>query len=96
MTKRRSRKEREKEILQAALIGNREIAMKNALQKVGRALCFTSLILVLGFSIFLLSETRILIDFGILSGAAVATALLGDLFIGPVLLVKFSVFKKKD
>ena len=79
-----------------SLIGNRGIAMENALQRVGRALCFTSLILVLGFSIFLLSETRILIDFGILSGAAVATALLGDLFIGPVLLVKFSVFKKKD
>jgi len=68
--------------------------MKNALQKVGRALCFTSLILVLGFAIFLLSETRILMDYGILSGIAVIMALLGDLFIGPVLLTKLRVFKK--
>ena len=76
------------------ITGNREQSMKNALQKVGRALCFTSLILVLGFAIFLLSETRILMDYGILSGIAVIMALLGDLFIGPVLLTKLRVFKK--
>ena len=76
------------------ITGDREKAMKNALAKVGRALSFTSLILALGFSIFLLSDTRILIDFGILSSTAVITALLGDLFIGPVLLSKLNVFKK--
>lgn len=79
-----------------AVTGDREQAMKRALQKVGRALCFTSLILALGFTIFLISETSILLDYGILSSIAVITALLGDLFIGPVLLTKFKVFKKGE
>jgi predicted RND superfamily exporter protein len=70
------------------------IAMLNALQKVGPALSFTSIILVLGFCVFLLSETSILIDFGILSSIAVVVALLGDLVIGPTLLVRFNVFNK--
>jgi predicted RND superfamily exporter protein len=74
--------------------GERKAAMKQALQKVGPALCFTSVILALGFLIHLLSETRILFDFGILSSLAVIMALLGDLFIGPALLVKFKIFKK--
>ena len=72
----------------------RKAAMRNALHKVGPALCFTSLILVLGYLIFMLSETRILMDFGILSSIAVVTALIGDLFIGPTLLVKFNIFRK--
>ncbi len=76
------------------MTGDRERAMKNALQKVGKALSFTSLILALGFSIFLLSETKILVNFGILSGTAIIIALLGDLFISPVLLSKLNVFKK--
>lgn len=71
----------------------RKASMLQALQKVGPALCFTSIVLVLGFCLFLLSETSILIDFGILSSIAVITALLGDLFVGPTLLVKFNIFK---
>ncbi|UCE20768.1 MAG: MMPL family transporter [Candidatus Aminicenantes bacterium] len=74
--------------------GERKTAMKQALQKVGPALCFTSVILALGFLIHLLSETRILFDFGILASLAVVMALLGDLFIGPTLLVQFRIFKK--
>ena len=72
----------------------RKTAMLNALHKVGPALCFTSLILVLGYIIFLFSETRMLMDFGILSSIAVISALVGDLFIGPTLLVKFNIFRK--
>lgn len=74
--------------------GERRTAMRKALQKVGPALCFTSIILALGFLIFLLSETSILLDFGILASLTVIMALLGDLFVGPILLVKFNVFKK--
>jgi len=68
--------------------GERRTAMRKALQKVGPALCFTSIILALGFLIFLLSETSILLDFGILASIAVVMALLGDLFVGPTLLIK--------
>ncbi len=71
------------------------IAMRTALIKVGRALVFTSLVLATGFLIFIFSQTRILLDFGILSSIAVFTALLGDLFIGPVLLSTFDVMRKK-
>ncbi len=77
-----------------AVLGNREEAMKSSLQKVGRALMATSLVLTLGFSIFLLSDSKILMDFGILSCAAIIMALLGDLFIGPVLLSKLRIFNR--
>jgi predicted RND superfamily exporter protein len=75
--------------------GDIHSAMRTALIKVGRALIFTSMILVAGFLLFISSQTRILLDFGILSSIAVLTALLGDLFIGPVLLLTFDVMRKK-
>jgi len=75
---------------------NREQAMVNAHMSVGSALCYTTIILALGFLIFLLSETRILFHYGLLSCIAVTIALLGDLFIGPVLLVKLKVFKQNS
>lgn len=75
------------------ILGDREKAMKQALRRVGKALVATSVVLTLGFSIFLLSDSKILMDFGILSCAAIAMALLGDLFIGPVLLSRLRIFK---
>ncbi|MDO9548559.1 MAG: hypothetical protein Q7J65_06330 [Candidatus Marinimicrobia bacterium] len=69
--------------------------MRAALTGVGRALIFTSLILTTGFLIFILSETRILMDFGILASIAIFTALLGDLFIGPVSLSSLDVLRKR-
>lgn len=70
-------------------------AMRAALTGVGRALIFASLILMTGFLIFILSDTRILMDFGILAGIAIFTALLGDLFIGPILLSSIDVLRKR-
>ncbi len=70
-------------------------SMRAALVGVGRALIFTSLILTTGFLIFIFSQTSILMDFGILASTAIFTALLGDLFIGPVLLSSFDVLQKK-
>jgi predicted RND superfamily exporter protein len=73
-------------------LGDREKAMRVALRQVGRALVATSVILTLGFSIFLISDSKILVDFGLLSCAAIIMALLGDLFIGPVLLSRLRIF----
>ena len=73
--------------------GDRQLSMINALQKVGRAMCITSITLILGFLIFISSETTILMDFGLLVSIAIITALFGDLFIGSVLLTKLKVFK---
>jgi len=77
-----------------SITGDRTLAMINAHRKVGSAMIFTSLILALGFLIFVLSETRILSNYGLLSCTTVIVALFGDLFLGPVLLVKLPVFKQ--
>ncbi len=76
------------------VLGDRKKAMRAALRKVGKALMATSVVLILGFSIFLISASKILVDFGMLSCAAIFVALLGDLFIGPVLLSRWRVFRK--
>lgn len=73
--------------------GDQTKAMLGSLRKVGKALCFTSVILSLGFAVFLSSDLAILIQFGLLSSVAMITALLGDLFISPVLLSRLSVFR---
>ncbi len=75
--------------------GDRKQAMINAHAKVGSALCYTSLILTAGFLIHTFSKTRILINYGVLSAVAVIVALIGDLFLGPVLLMRLRVFDKK-
>ncbi len=70
-------------------------AMMAALTRVGKPLCFTTLILVAGFGIFLAAESGIMTSYGILSGTAVIMALLGDLFLGPVLLSRLRVFRRR-
>jgi predicted RND superfamily exporter protein len=76
-------------------LGDRQEAMRSALLHVGRALCFTTLILVAGFAVFLTASLGIMVSYGILSGTAVLAALLGDLFVGPVLLSRVRVFEPK-
>jgi len=73
--------------------GDRPQAAEAAVEGVGSALCFASAALILGFGIFLFSESAVLVDFGILSGVGIITALLGDLFLSPVLLVRYRVFR---
>jgi predicted RND superfamily exporter protein len=73
--------------------GRLAASMENALFKVGRALVYTSILLSLGFSVMMLSETTILFDFGLLSSLGILSALAGDMFIGPVILSKIRVFK---
>lgn len=70
-------------------------AMQAALLSVGQALIFSSAVLIIGFLIFLLSKTTILVDFGILASVAIFTALTGDLCVGPILLIKFPVFPRR-
>ena len=76
--------------------GDRSRAMTAALTKVGKALCFTTMILVAGFGVFLFSDSWIMANYGVLSGAAVLVALLGDLFLGPVLLSRLRLFSPKQ
>jgi predicted RND superfamily exporter protein len=75
-------------------LGENRATMERALVTVGKALCFTSLLLTLGFGVFIFSSTNILFEFGLLSGIGVIFALAGDLFISSAILVRFKVFKK--
>ena len=75
---------------------DRKRAMTAALGKVGKALFFTTMILLAGFGVFLFSDSWIMASYGILSGTAVVVALVGDLFLGPVLLSRLRLFPKEE
>ena len=75
--------------------GDREQAAIAALQYVGGALLFTTLILAGGFIILVFSQSAFLADFGILSALVMIVALLGDLLVGPALLSRFNLFGRQ-
>ncbi|WP_020207832.1 efflux RND transporter permease subunit [Gilvimarinus chinensis] len=64
-------------------------AMYRTHHSVGYALLYTTLIIVIGFSMLLFSDFVPSIQFGLLSGLAMSIALLADLTLLPVLLKKF-------
>ena len=70
-------------------------ANRETFQKIGYAILFTSVVLVVGFSIFGLSNVRSMVHMGIVSGAGILSALLADLFITPVLFVRLKPFGKQ-
>ena len=72
-----------------------EDALKEAFSKVGRAMFFTTVVLSIGFSIYLLSVYKPLHNFGIMSAIAVTSALLADLFLLPTLMQKYIHPKNK-
>ncbi|OGG50011.1 MAG: hypothetical protein A3F84_02285 [Candidatus Handelsmanbacteria bacterium RIFCSPLOWO2_12_FULL_64_10] len=64
-------------------------AIYRTLEGVGRPMVFSTILLVLGFSAILTSNFKFTFYFGLLGGVTVFTALLGDLFVLPVLLIWF-------
>ena len=56
---------------------------------IGRAIYYTSITITVGFSILTLSNFIPTIYFGLLTGLAMITALLGDLFLLPLLICQF-------
>jgi predicted RND superfamily exporter protein len=64
-------------------------AVARTFREIGRPLVLTSAVNCAGFSIFLLSDFRPLYHFGVLSAAAMAAALVGDLLLLPALLRVF-------
>ncbi len=59
---------------------------------VGRALTITTIILVIGFGIMLISRMKCLFDMGLLASACFSVALLADFFIAPALILVFKPF----
>ena len=61
-------------------------AMKNCHKSVGRAICYTSMIIVAGFTIFLFSNFIPTLYFGLFTSASLLAALVGTLILLPSLL----------
>lgn len=71
------------------LYSNYEKAMFNTLESVGRPIMFTTLILVLGFLVFIFSVFSGLVWFGMVGAIAFFVALLADFFFVPSVLLLF-------
>lgn len=66
--------------------GDLEAAVRETMRTTGSALLFTSLVLVLGFSVFGLSEMTNIRIFGLLCAFAAAVAFVADILVAPALL----------
>ncbi|MES9962057.1 MAG: MMPL family transporter [Candidatus Sedimenticola sp. 20ELBAFRAG] len=67
-------------------------AVRRSHASVGRAIYYTSVTITLGFSILVLSNFIPTINFGILTGIAMVVALIANLTLLPLLIVKFRAF----
>ena len=74
-----------------AIDGDHWAAIKRCHSSIGHALYYTTVTVVLGFSILALSNFIPTIYFGLLSGLAMTTALLANLMLLPVLIAKFKL-----
>ena len=74
-----------------AIDGDYWAAIKRSHSSIGHALYYTTVTVVLGFSILALSNFIPTIYFGLLSGLAMTTALLANLMLLPVLIAKFEL-----
>ena len=66
--------------------GSVETAVTSTLQTTGRAMLFTTTILVFGFAAFTLSSMQNLVNFGALTALAISLALLADILMMPALV----------
>jgi predicted RND superfamily exporter protein len=67
--------------------GNYDIALRETLGSVGRPITFTTLVLIVGNAVFMLSSLLAFFKLGILFGFAFLWALLADVFFAPALIV---------
>lgn len=74
--------------------GDYRAAVKRSHGSIGRAMYYTTITIIVGFSILSLSDFIPTIYFGLLTAFAMFTALLADLTILPLLLVMVKPFKK--
>ncbi len=70
-------------------------AFYTTMQEVGRPMFFTSIALMIGFSVVMLSSMNNVAEFGVLMSLVVFVALLSDLFIGSSLILTLKPFEPK-
>lgn len=73
--------------------GRYVLALKRSHETIGKAMFYTSLTIILGFSILMLSNFRPTLYFGLLTATAMAIALLGALTLLPWLIVVTKPFR---
>ncbi len=66
--------------------GSVEQSVRRTLQTSGRAMLVTSIVLSAGFFIFCLADMKNLVDFGLLTGVTILTALAADFIVAPALM----------
>jgi predicted RND superfamily exporter protein len=76
-----------------AVDGDYVAAMHRSHGSIGKAMYYTSVIIIFGFSIMVLSEFIPTIYFGLLTGLAMFAALMGALFLLPKLILLVRPFK---
>ena len=74
---------------------NAEAAVRYAFHSVGRALWITTAVLVIGFSVLMLSAFRLNSDMGLLTAIIILTALVIDFLFLPAFLLKFDTKEAK-
>lgn len=75
-------------------IGDVERAIHMTFQTTGRAVLMTSIVLTLGFMVFMMATLSNFFDFGLLTAVAIFMALLSDFFITPSILLIWKKQKK--
>ena len=71
-------------------------AVRSTLATTGSALLFTSVVLVIGFSVFAFASLDNLLAFGLLASTAIALAFLADILIAPGLMVVVAELGRRD
>lgn len=70
-------------------VGDYQQALHNGAMSIGRAMYYTSVVITLGFMILVFSNFVPTVYFGVLTGVAMVSALIGDLVLLPVLMRRF-------
>ncbi len=65
------------------------VAVRRSLDTAGRAMLFTSMVLTAGFLIYAFATLENLVNFGVFTAFAIATAFLADVLVAPALMVLF-------
>ena len=76
-------------------LGDATRAVEETLKTTGRALFFTSLVLVSAFLVNLLATMSNLVNFGILTAFCILMAFLADVLLAPALVTELARYKEK-
>jgi predicted RND superfamily exporter protein len=76
--------------------GDVRMAVRKTMETTGQAMLFTSVVLSLGFFIYLNAGMMNLRNFGLLTGVTILLAFLADIVIAPALMALMAKTKKAD